>query len=110
MKKRTKRVEIQFTKTEYEQLLQKKTKARLAEWIRNTCLGSEPSKKVKPVPKIDPALLVALSKIGSNLNQIAKHLNMDRTLSAQEKIKTLLELASIEQSLGELVGNADKIF
>lgn len=110
MKKRTKRVEIQFTKTEYEQLLQKKTKARLAEWIRNTCLGSEPSKKAKPVPKIDPALLVALSKIGSNLNQIAKHLNMDRTLSAQEKIKTLLELASIEQSLGELVGNADKIF
>ena len=110
MKKRTKRVEIQFTKTEYEQLLQKKTKARLAEWIRNTCLGSEPSKKAKPVPKIDPALLVALSKIGSNLNQIAKHLNMDRTLSAQEKVKALLELTSIEQSLGELVGNADKVF
>jgi len=54
--------------------------------------------------------LVALSKIGSNLNQIARHLNMDRTLSAQEKVKALLELASIEQSLGELVGNADKVF
>jgi len=110
MKKRTKRVEIQFTEEEYEQLLQRKTKPRLAEWIRNTCLRSEPSKKAKPLPKIDPALLVALSKIGSNLNQIAKHLNMDRTLSAQEKVKVLLELTSIEQSLGELVGNADKIF
>jgi len=110
MKKRIKRVEVQFTEAEYEQLLQRKTKARLAEWVRETCLGSELSKKAKPAPKIDPALLVALSKIGGNLNQIARHLNMDRTLSAQEKVKALLELTSIEQSLGELVGNADKVF
>ena len=110
MKKRTKRVEVQFTEEEYEQLLQRKTKPRLAEWVRETCLGSELSKKTKSTPKIDPALLVALSKIGSNLNQIARHLNMDRTLSAQEKVKVLLELTSIEQSLGELVGNADKVF
>jgi len=110
MKKRTKRVEVQFTEEEYEQLLQRKTKARLAKWVRETCLGSESSKKTKPAPKVDPTLLVALSKIGGNLNQIARHLNMDRTLSAQEKVKALLELASIEQSLGELVGNADKVF
>jgi len=110
MKKRTKRVEVQFTEAEYKQLLERKTKARLAEWVRDTCLGSELSKKAKPVPKVDPALLVALSKIGGNLNQIARYLNMDRTLSAQEKVKILLELVSIEQSLGKLVGNADKVF
>jgi len=110
MIKRTKKIEIRVSETEYEKLLQRKTKARLAEWVRDTCLGSEPNKKAKSVPKVDPALLVALSKIGSNLNQIARHLNMDRTLSAQEKVKALLELASIEQSLGELVGNADKVF
>jgi len=110
MKKRTKRVEVQFTEAEYSLLLERKTKARLAEWVRETCLGSELSKKAKPVPKVDPALLVALSKIGGNLNQIARHLNMDRTLSAQEKVKVLLELTSIEQSLGEIVGNADKVF
>jgi len=105
MKKRTKRVEIQFTETEYEQLLERKTKACLAEWIRETCLESELSKKIKLVPKVDPALLVSLSKIGGNLNQIARHLNMDRTLSAQEKVKALLELASIENSLDILVKN-----
>jgi len=103
MKKRTKRVEVQFTEEEYEQLLQKKTKARLAEWVRDACLGSELSKKAKPVPKIDPALLVALSKIGGNLNQIARHLNMDRTLSAQDKVKALLELASIENNLDTVI-------
>jgi len=110
MIKRTKKIEIRVNKTEYEQLLQRKTKVHLAEWVRETCLGSDLSKKTKPVPKVDPALLVALVKIGGNLNQIARHLNMDRTLSAQEKVKALLELASIEQSLGELVGNADKVF
>jgi len=110
MIKRTKKIEIRVSEAEYEQLLQRKTKARLAEWVRETCLGNELSKKAKPAPKVDPALLVVLSKIGSNLNQIARHLNMDRTLSAQEKVKALLELASIEQSLGELVGNADKVF
>lgn len=109
MNKRTKKIEIRVSEEEYQQLLQRKTKARLAEWVRETCLGSKPS-KVKPMPKVDPALLVALSKIGSNLNQIAKYLNMDRTLSAQEKVKALLELTSIEQSLGEFVGNADKVF
>lgn len=108
--KRTKKIEIRVSKAEYEQLLQRKTKARLAEWVRETCLGSELSKKAKPVPKIDPALLITLSKIGGNINQIARHLNMDRTLSAQEKVKVLLELTSIEQSLGELMGNADKVF
>ena len=108
--KRTKKIEIRVSKAEYEQLLQRKTKARLAEWVRETCLGSELSKKAKPVPKIDPALLITLSKIGGNINQIARHLNMDRTLSAQEKVKALLELSSIEQSLGEIAGNADKVF
>jgi len=110
MKNRNKEIKIRLTQEEYEQLLQRKTKARLAEWVRETCLGSDLSKKAKSVPKIDPDLLITLSKIGSNLNQIARYLNMDRTLSVQEKIKALLELASIEQSLGEIVGNTDKIF
>jgi len=110
MSKRTKKIEVRVSKEEYLLLLERKTKARLAEWVRETCLGSESSKKARSVPKVDPALLITLSKIGGNLNQIARHLNMDRTLSAQEKVRALLELTSIEQSLGELVGNADKVF
>jgi len=100
---RTKRLEIQLSEEEYEQLLERKTKARLAEWVRDTCLGSEPSRKAKPVPKVDPALLVALSKIGGNINQIARHLNNDRSMGLEKKIEHLTELASIEQSLDELL-------
>ncbi|WP_198211004.1 MULTISPECIES: hypothetical protein [unclassified Commensalibacter] len=49
MKKRTKKIEIMTTQEEYEQLLQRKTKPRLAEWIRETCLNQKPKKKLQPL-------------------------------------------------------------
>jgi len=103
MKNRNKEIKVRLTQEEYSLLLERKTKARLAEWVRETCLGSEPSKKAKSVPKVDPALLVALSKIGGNINQIARHLNNDRSMELEKKIEHLTELASIEQSLDELL-------
>jgi len=104
MKNRNKEIKVRLTQEEYEQLLERKTKARLAEWVREYCLGSEPSKKAKSVLKVDPALLKELSKVGGNINQIARNLNNDRAMSLEKKIEHLTELASIEQSLGELLG------
>ena len=49
MKKQTKKIEIMTTQEEYEQLLQRKTKPRLAEWIRETCLNQKPRKEVATV-------------------------------------------------------------
>lgn len=104
MKNRNKEIKVRLTQEEYEQLLERKTKARLAEWVREYCLGSEPSKKAKSVLKVDPALLKELSKVGGNINQIARNLNNDRAMSLEKKIEHLTELASIEQSLDELLG------
>jgi len=103
MKNRNKEIKIRLTQEEYEQLVSRKTKARLAEWVRETCLGSEPSKKAKPVLKVDPALLKELSKIGGNINQIARHLNNDRSMGLEKKVEHLTELASVEQSLDDLL-------
>lgn len=103
MSNRNKEIKIRLTQAEYEHLLERKKKARLAEWVREYCLGSEPSKKAKSVLKVDPTLLKELSKIGGNINQIARHLNNDRTMSLEKKIEHLTELASIEQSLSELL-------
>jgi len=103
MKNRNKEIKVRLTQEEYEQLVSRKTKARLAEWVRETCLGSEPSKKAKPVLKVDPTLLSELSKIGGNINQIARHLNNDRSMGLEKKIEHLTELASVEQSLDDLL-------
>lgn len=97
MKKRTKKIEIMTTQEEYEQLLQRKTKPRLAEWIRETCLNQKPKKKVATV---DPLLLYELNKIGINLNQIAKKIQYSKN-----NIECLIEIIHIEQQLTCLLEN-----
>jgi len=95
--KRTKRVEVQFTDEEYELLLQRKTKSRLAEWMRETCLDQKPAKQVSTV---DPLLLYELNKIGVNLNQITRKIN-----SSENNVEWLIEIIHIEQHLASLLEN-----
>jgi len=97
MKNRSKEIKIRLTEEEYEQLLQRKTKPRLAEWIRETCLNQKPKKEVSTV---DPLLLYELNKIGVNLNQIAKKIQF-----GEQNIEWLIEIIHIEQQLMNLLEN-----
>jgi len=97
MKKRTKKIEIMTTDEEYELLHQRKTKARLAEWMRETCLDQKPIKRVSTV---DPLLLYELNKIGVNLNQIAKKFQF-----GEHNIEWLVAILHIEQQLASLLEN-----
>ena len=97
---RTKRVIIRLTEQEHRQLLDRKTKAGLATWIRETCLGS-PTDDRKAVKTADPKLLAQLGRIGGNLNQIAKQANsVDDDI---EKIRAFGLLAQIQSQLDELL-------
>jgi len=95
MKNRNKEIKVRLTEEEYEQLLQRKTKPRLAEWIRETCLDQKPKKQVST---IDPLLLYELNKIGVNLNQIAKKVQY-----REHNIEWLVEIIHIEQQLASLL-------
>ncbi|CAI3961114.1 unnamed protein product [Commensalibacter communis] len=97
MKKRTKKIEIMTTDEEYELLLERKTKPRLAEWMRETCLDQKPTKRVSTV---DPLLLYELNKIGVNLNQITKKIR-----HSENNIEWLVEIIHIEQQLASLLEN-----
>jgi len=97
MKNRNKEIKVRLTQEEYEQLLQRKTKPRLAEWIRETCLDQKPRKKVATV---DPLLLYELNKIGVNLNQIAKKVQYGK-----HNIEWLVEIIHIERQLASLLEN-----
>lgn len=101
--KRTKEIKIRLTEQEHQILLDKKTGAELATWIRDTCLETESPKK-KPIKTADPELLRQLAKIGGNLNQIAKATNTEQ---AKGDIINLLrvtaELATIREQLDELL-------
>ena len=96
-KLRTKRIEISVTPEEYLELLERKTKPRLAEWMREIALDEKP--KI-PAPTADPKLLYELNRIGVNLNQIARQLHRSSRL---ESMAVLSALVVIEQKLKELL-------
>lgn len=97
MKKRTKEIKIRLSEDEYNALLERKTKARLAEWLRELALEQAPKAQPKT---IDPALLFELNRIGVNLNQIARQCNSQKP--SIDLLSVLAELRNIEKALKEL--------
>jgi hypothetical protein len=71
---RTKSIKIRVSDEELLTLKSKKSKARLAEWMRETCLDTSHVIVGNRVQH-DPELIRQLASIGNNLNQIAKAVN-----------------------------------
>lgn len=92
--KRLKEIKIRLTDSEYQALLERKTKARLAEWLRELALEQAPKAQPKT---IDPALLFELNRIGVNLNQIARQCNSQKPNIDLVSVATALR--NIEKNL-----------
>lgn len=91
--KRNREISIRVTDEELQNLHQRKTDMTLAGWMRNLGLG------VTPIKQADPNLIRALGRIGSNLNQIAKHANTYNELDQN----VLTEISAIREILADLV-------
>lgn len=101
--KRTKEIKIRLTEQEHQILLNKKTGAELATWIRDICLETKTPKK-KPIKTADPELLRQLARIGGNLNQIAKATNTEQAKSdIINLLRLTAELATIKEQLTKLL-------
>ena len=90
--KRNHRVTLRFTDVEYETLTEnaKTAKLPLAEYARLQALNKKVTAKyeiVADIPELKK-LIAEFGKTGSNLNQIAKHLNQGG-IQAQEILKSL---------------------
>lgn len=86
---RNKSIKIRVTQDEKNKLNELKTQQELAAWMRELALNQ---KKIK---RADPELVRAIGRIGSNLNQIAKHANTNKEIDANvlasiTRIETLL--------------------
>lgn len=92
-KKRTREITIRVTDDELQKLHDCKTDSTLAGWLRNLGLGSAPIKQA------DPSLVRALGRMGSNLNQIAKHANTHNELDQN----ILNEISAIRKVLTDLI-------
>ena len=91
--KRIREISIRVTDDELQKLHDRKADVTLAGWLRNLGLG------VTPIKQADPNLVRALGRIGSNLNQIAKHANTHNELDQ----KVLTEISVIREVLADLI-------
>lgn len=91
--KRNREISIRVTDEELQSLHQRKTDTTLAGWMRNLGLG------VTPIKQADPNLIRALGRIGSNLNQLAKHANTHNELDQN----VLTEINAIRKVLADII-------
>lgn len=100
--KRTKEIKIRLTESEHKALLNRCTKASLATWMREICLGEKQTKQSKVI-EVDPNLLRQLAGIGNNLNQIARLVNQEsKVSSAIDRIAIITALSGVERELQRL--------
>ncbi|GAF60101.1 hypothetical protein JCM18902_3006 [Psychrobacter sp. JCM 18902] len=83
--KRTKEIAIRVSEDELAELKKRQQGTTMAGWMRDLGLG------VTPMKPADPELVRALGRIGSNLNQVTKHVNIDKSIdeSVLEQIKAI---------------------
>ena len=107
--KRTKEISIRVNDYELSELRKRNRGSTVASWLRDLALG------VTPVKPVDPDLVRQLGRIGSNLNQLTRHVNTERQVDAQvlheikairEQMHLLIE-SSIEASKESVRDNHD---
>ena len=108
--KRTREISIRVNDYELAELKKRNRGSTVASWLRDLALG------VTPVKPVDPDLVRQLGRIGSNLNQLTRHVNTERQVDAQvlheieairEQMHLLIE-SSIEASKKSVRDNHDR--
>lgn len=103
MEKRTKEIKIRLTDDEHHRLLERSQRTHLAEWLRELGLGERAPSKRRKLPDVDPQLFRQIAGTSNNLNQIARKLNQMQSLGAEDTIRLLSLLTSIDRQLTEIL-------
>ena len=93
LEKRSREISIRVTDEELKKLHDRRGDMTLARFLRNLGLGSPAIKQA------DSNLIRSLGRIGSNLNQVAKHANTHNELDQN----VLTEISAIREVLADLI-------
>ena len=94
--KRTREISIRVNDYELAELKKRNRGSTVASWLRDLALG------VTPVKPVDPDLVRQLGRIGSNLNQLTRHVNTERQVDAQ----VLNEIKAIREQMHLLIDSS----
>lgn len=89
--KRTNRVSVYFSDSEYEVIIDKVgNKKLISDFLRNLGLGKKASRVV--IPEINSKAYSELARTAANLNQVAKAINTGESVDIDQIEKILKEL------------------
>ena len=92
-KMRTNVTKVRFNESEYEKVLARQSGNTFAGWLRQVALD------IVPIHQADDNLVRNLGRIGSNLNQIAKYANTEKSLDQN----VLNEITAIRLMMHKLI-------
>lgn len=94
--RRNKEIAIRVNEYELAEIKRRNRENTVASWLRGLALG------VTPIKPADPELVRQLGRIGSNLNQITKQVNIEKQVDAE----VLNEIKVIRAQLHVLIENS----
>lgn len=98
-----KKVQIRMSAEEKSLILERAQGADISTFLRELGLGHEPKIPAQVAKNIvhsaDPELVREVAKIGSNINQIAKHLNLTKELDRNAFTEILKIKADLDAEL-----------
>ena len=92
-KMRTKVTKVRFNESEYEKVLNRCSGNTFAGWLRQVALD------IVPIYQADAELVRNIGRIGSNLNQVARYVNTEKSLDQN----VLNEIVAIRLMLKQLI-------
>ena len=92
-KMRTKMTKVRFNESEYEKVLARQSGNTFAGWLRQVALD------IVPIHQADAELVRNIGRIGSNLNQLARYVNTEKSLDQN----VLNEIVAIRSMLKQLI-------
>ncbi|MGB0855366.1 MAG: plasmid mobilization protein [Pikeienuella sp.] len=75
--------------------------------LMREALGLVQARRRKPVPRVDPSLTLAVARVGGNLNQLARWINVAVKSGRAGNIDALkfsVRLVTIERQLAQIIG------
>ena len=92
-KMRTNVTKVRFNESEYEKVLARQSGNTFAGWLRQVALD------IVPIHQADAELVRNIGRIGSNLNQLARYVNTEKSLDQN----VLNEIVVIRSMLKQLI-------
>lgn len=93
---RQKSIKVRLNDYEYEQVLKRQSGNTTAGWLRQIALAQV---EIVPIYQADADLVRNIGRIGSNLNQIAKYANTEKSLDQN----VLNEITAIRLMMHKLI-------